>query len=102
MFSKCAHYKNRSPPERKWIICQIPRTHVLETYKGLVYSHYKENVNGNFDHCTKEVWLYYKQKRAVNQKKRLNEITTGKTFSKNTGTQNIFKILLVFVFQKWY
>ena len=29
--------------------------HVLETYKGLVYSHYKENVNGNFDHCTKEV-----------------------------------------------
>ena len=55
MFSKCAHYKNRSPPERKWIICQIPRTHVLETYKGLVYSHYKENVNGNFDQCTKEV-----------------------------------------------
>ena len=50
----------------------------------------------------KRFWLYYKQKRAVNQKKRLNEITTGKTFSKNTGTQNIFKILIVFVFQKWY
>lgn len=28
---------------------------VLERYKGLVYSNYKENVNGNLDNCTKEV-----------------------------------------------
>ena len=28
---------------------------ILERYKGLVQSNYKERTNGNFDDCTKEV-----------------------------------------------
>ena len=37
---------------------------ILERYKGLVQSNYKEPTNGNFDDCTKEVLaVLYKQSK---------------------------------------